>query len=640
MPTDGQLLNNRYRLIARIAAGGMAVVYKAQDTMLSRIVAIKIMRESFAEDPSFQARFQREARAAANLSHPNVVTVHDFGLDGDKQYIVMEYVEGSDLKQLIRQGAPFSPQRVLDVSIQVCAAVGAAHRAGLVHCDVKPQNVIVTPEGRAKVTDFGIARALSAASASGVTTGVWGTPHYFSPEQASGQVPTPASDVYSIGVIMYEMLTGRLPFEGDNQQQLAVAHVRELPPPISKLNPTIPAQLEQIVMRALVKEPSQRYRHADQLGRLLYEYQRGSEQATGYQPSVSSGMTVGGASQHMAGSGGFDWSLWLLAAVATILVIGLIPLTMLNWQKYYGGERIPSTPTLQPTATVTAVITDPGQQTNVPQLTGLKKEEVDKLVAEAGLHVTIKEERADPKTPAGTVLEQSPPPGTPAKRGDTVNIVLSKGLPIAPVPIGLLGLQYDEAYRKELEKNYGWVVKLDSQWSQVDPKGRILKSIPPPGASLTSGMPLTLVLSSGSIISLNVNLGNVITLDSAEIKRDTFRPGETFQVTFNWRSRVRSIPVAYKIFVHLIGPNSPQPVTQIDGEPLGGNSPTTTWSKDALVADWYAINIPGGAPRGKYILRVGMYPANTATGRLPVLDPGKTTADQDSILIKELIVEP
>lgn len=637
MPTDGQLLNNRYRLIARIAAGGMAVVYKAQDTMLGRIVAVKILRESFAEDPTFQARFQREAQAAANLSHPNIVTVHDFGMDGDKQYIVMEYVEGSDLKQLIRQGAPFTPQRVLDISIQMCTAIGAAHRAGLVHCDVKPQNVLVTPEGRVKVTDFGIARALSGVSTSGVTTGIWGTPHYFSPEQAAGNPPTPASDVYSIGVIMYEMLTGRLPFEGETQQQLALAHLRDQPPPISKLNPAVPPQLEQIVNRALAKEPSQRYRNADQLGRLLYEYQRGSEQMTGYQRPVSLDAT-GSTSQQLRAQAGFDWTVWLLAAVAAVLVIGLIPLYYLVWDKYYGGERIPSTPTPTFAPTPTATITGIGQQTSVPNLLGRSKQEAEKLLAEAGLQLVIREERADPQAPKDAVLEQSPPAGASAQRGDAVSVIVSKGPPVHQV-VSVIGMQYNDEVRKGLE-SYGWTVKLDSEWSHDRPVGYILSQIPPPGIPLTAGQPLTLVLSSGTVISLNVNLGNVITLDSATLARDRFRPGENIEITLNWRSRVRSIPASYKVFVHLIGPLSPQPVAQTDSEPQGGHAPTNTWRKDTLILDTYMLPIPVNVPLGQYMLRVGMYPANTPTGRLPVVDAGKTSAEQDSILVKEITISP
>ncbi len=640
MPIDGQLLNNRYRLIARVASGGMAIVYKAQDTMLGRIVALKILRESFAEDPSFQARFQREAQAVANLSHPNIVTVHDFGLDGDKHYIVMEYVEGSDLKQLIRQEAPFSPQRVLELSTQICAAIGAAHRAGVIHCDVKPQNVLVTPEGLAKVTDFGIARALSSAS-SGVTTGIWGTPHYFSPEQAGGEPPSPASDVYSIGVIMYEMLAGRLPFEGDNQQQLAMAHLRDQPPPLSSLNPAVPLQLEQIVARAMAKEPSQRYRNADQMGRLLHEYQSSSEQATSYQrlsPELTTSSTL---QQIRSGQGEFNWAAWLLAAVAAVLVIGLFPLYMLVYQKWYGGERIPTTstppvPTL--TASPVATISDLGQETRAPDLRGRSRQEAEALLAQAGLQLVIKEERFDDKAPAGTVLEQSLAPNAVARRGDVIGLVLSKGPPVSNM-VSVIGLQYDEQVRKGLE-SYGWVVNLDSEWSQSQPVGYVLSQIPPPGTPLTRGLPLTLLLSSGTVISLNVNLGNMIKLDGARLERDTFHPGETIEITFKWYSRVKSVPRPFKVFVHLIGPTSSKPVAQVDSEPQGGGAPTNTWHKDALVEDFYALHIPVSAQRGTYTLRVGMYPADGSSGRLPVVDAGKTSAESDSILVREIVILP
>ena len=201
------VLNNRYRVLAQIAGGGMAVVYKAHDTVLNRVVAVKVLRDTFAQDVDFRARFQREAQAAANLTHPNIVTVYDYGQDGPQSYIVMEYVEGRDLKTVIRGEAPLPLDRATDLMVQACAALGAAHRAGLVHCDVKPQNILVTNDGRVKVTDFGIARAMSASVPQNVET-VWGTPHYFSPEQAAGEPPTPASDVYSLGVVLYEMLAG------------------------------------------------------------------------------------------------------------------------------------------------------------------------------------------------------------------------------------------------------------------------------------------------------------------------------------------------------------------------------------------------------------------------------------------------
>jgi len=280
------LLNKRYRLLSPLGAGGMAVVYKAQDLALGRLVAVKILREPHTNDPDFLARFQQEARAAANLAHPNIVTVHDFGRDGDRYYIVMEYIEGKDLKTLIKEGAPFKPDRALDIAIQICAGIGYAHRAGLVHCDVKPQNILVTSDGRVKVTDFGIAKAMASIQPGETTDVVWGSPQYYSPEQAAGEAPTPASDVYSIGVVMYEMLAGRLPFVASTQQALAMMHLREEPPRLTLFNPSLPETLERVVHKVLAKEPSARYRTADQLGRILISYRERGLDLTGGQPAA------------------------------------------------------------------------------------------------------------------------------------------------------------------------------------------------------------------------------------------------------------------------------------------------------------------------------------------------------------------
>lgn len=365
------LLNQRYKLVGPLGAGGMALVYKAQDLSLGRLVAVKILRETLIHDPEFLARFQQEARAAANLQHPNIVTVHDFGHDGGRYYIVMEYIEGKDLKALVKEEAPFKVERALDLSTQICAGIGYAHRAGLVHCDVKPQNVLVTADGRVKITDFGIARALATLVPGETTDVVWGSPQYYSPEQAAGESPTPASDVYSIGVVMYEMLAGRLPFVASTQPALAMMHLREEPPLLSLFNPSLPAALERIVHKVLAKEPSARYRTADQLGRILISYRERGDELTGamlantpsspqpsaappggpqpeatfapasrptplrpsarsrpepapYDATVRSGDAL--AQQYDRGEAGIDWIALGLGFLAFIAVVGLFPL--------------------------------------------------------------------------------------------------------------------------------------------------------------------------------------------------------------------------------------------------------------------------------------------------------------------------
>jgi serine/threonine-protein kinase len=270
--TETLLLNNRYELQELLGSGGMSVVYHARDRMLERDVAIKILRESFTGDPIFRDRFHQEAKAAANLSHPNIVTIHDFGLDAGRLFIVMEYVPGDHLKDLIRKRGRLPLNDALALMIQACSGIGYAHRAGLVHCDIKPHNMLITPDMRLKVADFGIARALASIHPEEKVDVVWGSPQYFSPEQASGAAPSPASDVYSLGVVMFEMLTGQLPFSAASADELARLH-RELPPPSpSQLNQSIPPGLEQILLKVLAKEPATRYRTADQLGRVLVSY--------------------------------------------------------------------------------------------------------------------------------------------------------------------------------------------------------------------------------------------------------------------------------------------------------------------------------------------------------------------------------
>lgn len=269
---DPTLLNQRYQIEKNLGSGGMAVVYRARDLTLERVVALKVLREDYSSDPAFRERFRQEATAAANLAHPNIVTVHDFGIDQGHLFIVMEYIPGTDLNTILQKRGRYTIDEALPLIRQACAGIGYAHRAGLVHCDIKPHNFLITPDNRLKVTDFGIARALASINPEEKSKIVWGSPQYFSPEQAAGNAPSPASDVYSLGVVMYYMLTGRLPFTAATIAELVEMHRSSPPPPPHLFNPSIPSTLEEIILKVLSKEPSARYRTADQLGRVLMTF--------------------------------------------------------------------------------------------------------------------------------------------------------------------------------------------------------------------------------------------------------------------------------------------------------------------------------------------------------------------------------
>src|SRR3984893_1410795 len=252
----GALIDDRYRVVRRLGTGGMAEVFLAEDQQLGRKVALRLLHRRFAEDPGFVERFRREAQAAAGLQHPNVVSVYDRGAYDDTFYIAMEYLPGRSLKQLIRQEAPLDPVRAIDLAIQILKAARFAHRRGVIHRDLKPHNVIVDEADHAKVTDFGIARA--GASDMTETGSIMGTAQYLSPEQAQGHAVSEGSDLYSVGVVLYEMLTGRVPFDAEAAVTIALKHVSETPVAPKRLNPSIPPELEQVVLWSLNKDPADR----------------------------------------------------------------------------------------------------------------------------------------------------------------------------------------------------------------------------------------------------------------------------------------------------------------------------------------------------------------------------------------------
>ncbi|HIR01890.1 MAG TPA: serine/threonine protein kinase, partial [Candidatus Aveggerthella stercoripullorum] len=269
----GRIFNNRYKITERIGIGGMAEVYRAQDTVLGRMVAVKVMLPQYAADPAFTQRFRQEAASAANLQSPYIVNVYDWGQDSGTYYIVMEYVRGSDLKTAIKERGAINQRKVAEIGSQVCQALSVAHNLDIIHRDIKPQNIMIQPDGNVKVMDFGIARAKNSVKTQ--TSSVLGTAHYVSPEQAQGKELTYASDIYSLGIVLYEAATGKLPFDGPDAVSVAMKQVQEQPVPPSQVNPAIDAALEDIIMKALDKNPASRFATARDMKNALNDYLSG-----------------------------------------------------------------------------------------------------------------------------------------------------------------------------------------------------------------------------------------------------------------------------------------------------------------------------------------------------------------------------
>lgn len=630
-------LNERYRLLTCIGSGGMAVVYKAVDTLLERRVAVKVLRRRFASDPEFLERFQREARAAANLDHPNVVTVFDVGKDGDRHYIVMEFVDGQDLKTLIRQEGRLSVAEALDIATQISAGVGHAHKGGVVHRDIKPQNVLMTQDGSAKVADFGIARALSESGLTDSDT-VWGSPTYFAPEQAAGESPTPASDVYSIGVVMYEMLAGSPPFQAENPTALAMKHLREEPPPLSVRNPKVPPRLDWIVRKVLSKEPSARYRTADQLAHVLEEYRLQVEQPTGPQPTMkptepSEPRPVSRKAEQTESqpvtvqrqSFGSEALTWVLSVVALVAVVGLIPLWWLVYQSY---ASLPAAP---PTATPPSLIsqTQKPVMVAVPSIVDRPVDEARRLLERSGLKLDIADEREAPGTEEGTVIEQDPAPGESIPVDAAVSVVISG--PGRDLTMPDVTGQSAEDMKEGLESMMLEVV-LEETWG-AGREGQVMAQEPEAGSTIRAGDTVTLTVSSGSDIPLEANLDRKIMLNSAVLDQNTFRPGEILAFALRWEA-MGSVNQRLVVFVHIIGPNG-NLVTQEDRQP---HLPTNEWVQGTEIVDPHQLAIPPGVPNGTYQLRVGMYPDGKPGNRLSVVDAGRTTVEANSILVAEMTV--
>ncbi|MFY9188652.1 MAG: Stk1 family PASTA domain-containing Ser/Thr kinase [bacterium] len=464
------MLANRYELMEKIGEGGMAVVYKARCTFLDRWVAIKILRDQYANNPEFVDRFQREARAAARLAHPNIVSIYDVGEDQGRHFIVMEYVQGENLKDYLSRRGPLTPQTVAEMGQQVAAALAHAHCRGIIHRDIKPHNLLVSPEGQVKVTDFGIARAAAASSLT-ETGVVLGSVHYFSPEQAQGGAVDARSDIYALGVVLYELLTGEPPFTGDSPIAIALSHLDSEPPAVAELCPHVPEDLEQAIMKAMAKDPAHRYQTAGELNRALApaaSRTRAQEEPTRVLTAVP-GREKATATRNRPKPNRRS-TTWV---VATILLLSVLTGAFL-WFRYYFLVPI----------------------VEVPPLLGLQVEDARLLLAEKGLDYYVLREVYSEEE-AGVVVDQEPKPSSIRKSGvgEKVGLIVSKGRELAQVP-DVRGQTQAGAAAVLAQKNLE-AGTLREEYDPVTPVGLVLGQEPAPRTQVPAGTKVALVLSLG-----------------------------------------------------------------------------------------------------------------------------------------------
>jgi len=484
----GQTLGGRYEIIAKLGSGGMSHVYQARCAILNRIVTVKILRSELAEDKDFVRRFQVEAQAVASLSHPNIVSIYDVGEANGVPYLVMEYVEGLNLKEIIQKEGRLSPAEAINLGVQVCAALAHAHEKGIIHRDIKSQNILVTAAGRVKVTDFGLARVLSVPSATVTHSGtVMGSVHYFSPEQARGEETGPKSDLYSLGVVLYEAVSGHLPFQGDNPITIALKHLQDTPLSLRRENPAIPPRLEEIILKALAKDPAQRFQSAREM-----------------QQALSDGSLLSGEESNEED---MTRELRLPVRKRRLRPAAVVSLVLFLLLLAAGGAYAWSRWYFQ------------GGDVTVPQVTSLTQDDASAKISAAGLQPQIQQINND-KIAAGIVVSQYPVAGYSTKKGHIVVLSVSKGPSSAWLP-NVQGLKLAEA--KTTLVNSGFTVKLIEQETS-DPNtlpGTVISQDPAGDHYVTGNSEITLTVSkqpgSGSLVVPSL-LGQTADQASATLK--------------------------------------------------------------------------------------------------------------------------
>jgi beta-lactam-binding protein with PASTA domain/predicted Ser/Thr protein kinase len=504
------MVDERYRLDRKIGSGGMADVWLAEDTELDRNVAIKILHDRFAQDGEFVQRFQREAQSAAGLQHPNVVGVFDRGSFRDSYFIAMEYVDGPSLKDLVKGG--MGAKDAIDFTRQILNAARFAHRKGIIHRDLKPQNVLIDDEGRARVADFGIARGGENSDIT-ATGSVMGTAQYLSPEQAQGKPTTPQSDIYSIGVILYEALTGRVPFEGDSAVAVALKQVSETPRRPSAINPKIPPALDAVVMRALAKDPEARFKDADAFLKALDAAEKAPDTPRPQDTAAYAAVSPEGEADLAEEEEVYEeydpdrrrrWR-WIVVA---LLACGVAAL-------------------------VAYALTRPSD-VGIPDVIGQNSDQASQILDSKGFKVAIK--AVPSAAPRDQVVEQDPIPtdrgGGKAEEGSTVTLSVSSGPAVVAVP-SVTGLSEADA-TKRLEKA-GFKVTTMQEYSKSVPRGQVIGTSPAAGTQLSTLQTVTLLVSRGAntvlvpnVVGLNdqaalAALSNA-GLSGTEVQKDSTEP--------------------------------------------------------------------------------------------------------------------
>lgn len=463
----GHTLANRYQILEEVGTGGMAVVYKARDILLDRIVAVKILHAEYGNDHEFVTRFRQEAQAAAKLSHPNIVNIYDVGKDGDIHYIVMEFVRGETLKEYIEKHGHLPINTSIQIAFDIGEALESAHHNGLVHCDIKPHNILVTETGRIKVADFGIARAINSSATMKEDKKILGSVHYFSPEQASGNTLDERTDIYSLGVVMYEMMTGVVPFEGDTPLSIALQHVQDAIPLPTKYNRRIPRLVERCILKAMAKNPDDRFKSVEELMSELRLSQGFVNSNKGAMPIIKKGFegTVKlppVPEKNTRGEGNifnrFLDSVSRHSKKSIIIAMGSVFIIAFLWAFFSFGNFWST------------------QDITVPDVTGKQMEIAQTMLTDKHLSVSIKEVDSS-DVPVGEVITQTPIGGSVVKANRTIYLTVSRGNHGDTVLVpDLRGLTLDEATRKlkEIGLSVGTVTYADADRDD----GKILQQTP------------------------------------------------------------------------------------------------------------------------------------------------------------------